>query len=91
MQMDLKGENQTSPIIINDVQKIPILLDEIGFRWNHRIPTEKKTKKGRKKIVMIVIPVIDLVYSLLSGAVGRQIRRSKNGGIFRPVASMARA
>ena len=69
---------------------LPRYLNEIGFRWNHRIPTEKKTKKGRKKIVMIAIPVIDLLYSLLSGAVGRQIRRSKNGGIFRPVASMVR-
>ncbi len=24
-------------------------LNEIGFRWDHRIPTEKKTKKGIKK------------------------------------------
>jgi transposase-like protein len=69
---------------------LPRYLNEIGFRWDHRIPTEKKTKKGKKKIVMIAIPVMDLLYSLLSGAVGRQIRRSKKGGIFSPMASMAR-
>jgi transposase-like protein len=68
---------------------LPRYLNEIGFRWDHRIPTEKKTKKGEIKIVMIAIPVIDLLYSLLSGPVGRQIRRSKKGGIFAPMASLA--
>ncbi len=28
---------------------LPRYLNEIGFRWDHRIPTEKKTKKGTKK------------------------------------------
>ncbi|CAB1071105.1 hypothetical protein D1AOALGA4SA_8806, partial [Olavius algarvensis Delta 1 endosymbiont] len=35
-------------------------------------PTEKKTKKGTKKIVMIAMPVLELLYSLLSRALGRQ-------------------
>lgn len=72
-------------------QHLPRYLNEIGFRWDHRIPTEKKTKKDEKKIVMIAMPVIDLLYSLLSRALGRQIRRSKKGGIFRPVTSLARS
>ena len=73
------------------IKHLPRYLNEIGFRWDHRIPTEKKTKKGKKKIVMIAIPVMDLLYSLLSEAVDCQIRRSKKGGIFSPMASLARA
>jgi transposase-like protein len=69
---------------------LPRYLNEIGFRWNHRIPTEKKTKKSKIKIMMIAMPVIDLLYSLLSRAVGRQIRRSKKGGIFSPINCLAR-
>ncbi len=68
---------------------LPRYLNEIGFRWDHRIPTEKKTKKGTKKIVMIAMPVLELLYSLLSRALGRQIRRSKKGGIFSPITSKA--
>lgn len=70
-------------------QHLPRYLNEIGFRWDHRIPTEKKTKKGKIKIVMIAIPVMDLLYALLSKAVGCQIRRSKKGGIFSPMTSLA--
>lgn len=72
-------------------QHLPRYLNEIGFRWDHRIPTEKKTKKGTKKIVMIAIPVLEMLYSLLSRALGRQIRRSKKGGIFSPITSIARS
>ncbi len=68
---------------------LPRYLNEIGFRWDHRIPTKKKTKKGTKKIVMIAMPVLELLYSLLSRALGRQIRRSKKGGIFSPITSKA--
>ena len=57
-------------------------LDEIGFRWNHRVPISKKNKKGGLKIVMEQIPVISMLKSLLSHALGTQIRRSLNGGII---------
>jgi len=70
-------------------QHLPRYLNEIGFRWDHRTPKKKKTKKGKKKIVMIALPVMELLNSLLSGAVGRQIRRSKKGGISSPVATLA--
>jgi transposase-like protein len=62
---------------------LPRYLDEVGFRWNHRIPTEKVTKKGVKKTVMIPMPVMDKLKSLLDQAFGRQIRRTINGGIRR--------
>ena len=70
---------------------LPRYLNEIGFRWNHRIAKEKETRAGRKKIVMISIPVIEHFYYLLNGAVGRQVRRSKNGGIFCPNVCLADA
>jgi hypothetical protein len=56
-------------------------LHEIGFRWDHRIPDLKLTKKGNLKLVMKAVPVIKMLQSLLSQAVGRQLRRSSNGGI----------
>jgi transposase-like protein len=57
-------------------------LHEIGFRWNHREPELKFTKKGRLKIVMKRLPALTMLKSLLSNASGRQIRRSVNGGIL---------
>jgi transposase-like protein len=58
-------------------------LNEIGFRWDHRIPKEKKTKNGSQKIVMIPMPVMIKLRSLLAHAFGRQIRWTKMGGIRR--------
>lgn len=63
-------------------------LDEIGFRWDHRIPTVKVTKHRKKKIVMVSLPVMELLGSLLNKAVGRQIRRTRNGG-FRRIVNVA--
>ena len=56
-------------------------LHEIGFRWNHRVPALKKTRKGKLKLVMEPMPVMTMLRSLLSMAAGRQIRRSSRGGI----------
>ena len=57
-------------------------LHEIGFRWDHRIPELKLTKKGDLKLVMKPMSVIIKLKSLLSRASGRQLRRSFNGGIL---------
>ena len=56
-------------------------LHEIGFRWDHRIPEIKLTKKGELKLVMKPMPVRKMLQSLLSQATGRQLRRSPSGGI----------
>ena len=56
-------------------------LHEIGFRWDHRIPELKLTKKGDLKLVMRPMPVRRMLQSLLSQATGRQLRRSPNGGL----------
>ena len=65
-------------------------LDEIGFRWVHRAPTEKVTKKGKKKTIMVSLPVIELLGSLIDKAIGRQLRRTRKGGIMRPVFAQVR-
>jgi len=58
-------------------------LHEIGFRWDHRIPQLKLTKKGDLKIVMRPMSVITMLRSLLFRAQGRQLRRSAVGGLIR--------
>ncbi len=60
---------------------LPRYLHEIGFRWDHRLPELKITKKGQLKIVMKRMSVTKMLRSLLSRASGRQLRRSVNGGI----------
>lgn len=62
-------------------------LDEIGFRWDHRIPERKKTKKGKLKTIMNPMPLLMMLSSVLSRALGRQLRRSRNGGILCPMSS----
>ena len=56
-------------------------LNEIGFRWDHRTPELKLTRKGDYKIVMKPMPVVRKIRSLLLNSVGRQLRRTGNGGI----------
>ncbi|MFC1815209.1 transposase [Thermodesulfobacteriota bacterium] len=57
-------------------------LNEISFCWNNRVPDKQIFKNGKKKIKYKTMPVVDLLSSILRKAVGRQIRRSYNGGIF---------
>lgn len=68
-------------------------LDEIVWRWNHRDPAREvvkqwTTKKGvaREKSTTIwrPIPVLDQMRVLLQGAVGKQMRRSKEYGLCWP-------
>jgi len=70
---------------------LPRYLNEIGFRWDHRRPAEIVTKRGKRKILMVALPVIDMLGSLLTQAVGRQLRRTANGGIRRPITNFANA
>lgn len=46
-------------------------LDEIGFRCAHRTPTKTVTERGKKKTIMISLPVVELLCSLLSKVAGR--------------------
>lgn len=61
---------------------LPRYLNEICFRWNHRIPELKMDKKGFLKIVMRPMPVMTILRSLLLQAPGCQLRRTQKGGIM---------
>lgn len=64
-------------------------LDEIIWRWNHRIPEAKvrtpKSASGNQSaettIVWKPIPVVDQMRGLLSAAVGREMRRTSSWGL----------
>ena len=62
-------------------------LNEIGFRCAHRVPKKIVTKHRRQKTVLVALPVIDMLCSLLTHAVGRQLRRTTDGGIRVPDAN----
>jgi uncharacterized protein len=58
LAVGLKGENQTAPIIIDEVQKIPILLDEIHWLIENRKlrfilcgSSARKVKRGRGNLL----------------------------------------
>ena len=57
-------------------------LDEFTFRWDNRIPEDKITRRGIKKIVMRPMPVMDIIVSLLAKAAGKQLLRTHNGSII---------
>ena len=57
-------------------------LHKIGFRWDHRIPVKKATGNGLRKTVMRPMPVLYVLSSLLSKALGRQLLRTHNGSIM---------
>lgn len=56
-------------------------VNEVTFRWNHRQAVEKTAKSGEVKVTMQQMPFEAMIASLMSVAVGRQVRRSNNGGI----------
>ena len=64
-------------------QHLPRYLSEIAFRWNNRVPVEKK-RNGLSKIVMQAKPVLHQLACLLEHAVGTQLRRSLWGGVTQP-------
>lgn len=68
-------------------------LDEIIWRWNHREPAKEIVKQWMSKsgslrekstIIWKPIPVVDQMRALLQGAVGKQMRRSKEYGLYWP-------
>lgn len=67
-------------------------LDEILWRWNHRVPETKvrklKSTSGKPSsettMVWKPIPVVDQMRGLLCDAVGRELRRTPAWGLRRP-------
>jgi transposase-like protein len=68
---------------------LPRYLNEIGFRWIHRVPKRIVTKNRKRKTVMVALPVIDMLCSLLTHAIGRQLRRKMDGGVRVPMANLS--
>lgn len=64
-------------------QHLPRYLGEIAFRWNNRVPVEKK-RNGLSKIVMQAKPVLQQLKCLLGYAIGTQLRRTIWGGVTQP-------
>jgi len=62
-------------------EHLPWYLNEIGFRWAHRVPKEIVTKHRRRKTVMVALPVIDMLRFLLTHAVGKQLRRTMDSSV----------
>lgn len=56
-------------------------VDEVAFRWNQRIPGPCITRKGRLKVMMIPVPVIDKIVALLGVATNVQLRWTCLGSI----------
>ena len=56
-------------------------LNKFCFRWEHRVPEEKITKSGKKKIKMKPIPVMDMLFLLIRRCSGAHLRRTKHWGI----------
>ncbi|SFQ70269.1 ISXO2-like transposase domain-containing protein [Roseivivax halotolerans] len=74
-------------------QHLQRYLDEIVWRWNHRDPVREVVKQWTTKdgverekstTTWKPIPVVDQMRVLLQGAVGKQVRRSKEYGLCWP-------
>ena len=56
-------------------------LNEFAFRWDNREPKTQKTRKGEDKEVMKPIPIVDMLWKLISRISGYQLLRTKHWGI----------
>lgn len=56
-------------------------LNEAGFRWDNRVPIEKKTKTGKVKIKMVPILTIDMILLLIMRCFGAHLKRTKHWGL----------
>lgn len=74
-------------------QHLQRYLDEIVWRWNHRDPVREVVKRWtakagvdreRSTTIWRPIPVVDQMRVLFQGAVGKQMRRSKEYGLRWP-------
>jgi hypothetical protein len=64
---------------------LPRYIDEIAFRWNHTVRQPYQDNRGRKRFRTGPAPFLAQLADLLRHAVGRQVRRSQNGGLRWPL------
>jgi transposase-like protein len=60
-------------------------IDEIAFRCNHTVRDPCQDRRGRRRFRTAPAPVLAQLADLLRRAVGRQVRRSQNGGLRWPL------
>ena len=56
-------------------------VDEVAFRWNQRVPEASTTKRGRSKIVMKPVPIMEKLSVMLGSAMNIQLRWTRFGSI----------
>ena len=57
-------------------------VDEVAFRWNQRVPSGTRTRKGKEKVVMKPLPILAKIQKLLEVALNVQIRWTRNSSIY---------
>lgn len=57
-------------------------VDEVAFRWNQRVPAGTRFHKGKEKVVMKPLPIIEKIQKLLQAALNVQIRWTRNSSIY---------
>jgi len=57
-------------------------VDEVAFRWNQRVPAGTRSHKGKEKVVMKPLPIIEKIKKLLGAALNVQIRWTRNSSIY---------
>jgi len=57
-------------------------VDEVAFRWNQRVPVGTRFHKGKEKVVMKHLPIIEKIQKLLQAALNVQIRWTRNSSIY---------
>ena len=57
-------------------------VDEVAFRWNQRVPAGTRIHKGKEKVVMKPLPILEKIKKLLAVALDVQIRWTRNSSIY---------
>jgi len=57
-------------------------IDEIAFRWNQRVPAGTRFHKGKEKVVMKPLSIVEKIKKLLGVALNVQVRWTRNGSIY---------
>ena len=57
-------------------------VDEVAFRWNQRVPAGMRIQKGKEKVRMKPLPILEKIKKLLAVALGVQIRWTRESSIY---------
>jgi transposase-like protein len=57
-------------------------VDEVAFRWNQRVPAGTRSRKGKEKVIMTPLPILEKIQKLLQVALNVQLRWTGNSSIY---------